>query len=125
MRIGYRVDANVPVGHRGRFSIELEGVDAPTLDLVLPSWVPGSYHLVNYVRGFRDVSARTAGGTGPIPVERVSSERWRLTTAGIHSLTVQYSVYGHQMVTEAFDLTTDHLFLNAALCLPFVDGHLQ
>ncbi len=40
-------------------------------------------------------------------------------------LQVQYTVYGHQMVTEAFDLTSDHLFLNAALCLPFVDGHLQ
>src|SRR5580658_8012978 len=29
------------------------------------------------------------------------------------------------MVTEAFDLTSDHLFVNAALAFPFVDGHLQ
>lgn len=125
MRIRYRVDATVSEGHRGRFSIELEGVDAPTLDLVLPSWVPGSYHLVNYVQGFRDLTARAQPGTASVPVERVGSGRWRLTTAGVHSLTVQYTVYGNQMVTEAFDLTSDHLFLNAALALPFVDGHLQ
>jgi predicted metalloprotease with PDZ domain len=125
VRIRYRVDATHAEGHRGRFSIELEDVDAPSLDLVLPSWVPGSYHLVNYVRGFRDVSARASVGSAVIPVERVGSERWRLSTGGLHSVTVQYTVYGHQMVTEAFDLTSDHLFVNAALAFPFVDGHLQ
>ncbi|HXQ48962.1 MAG TPA: PDZ domain-containing protein [Thermoplasmata archaeon] len=125
MHIRYRVDATAAEGHRGRFSIDLDGVEAPSLDLVLPSWVPGSYHIMNYVRGFRGLTARPSGGAGSVPVERVASDRWRLTTAGIHSLTVQYTVYGHQMVTEAFDLTSDHLFLNPALALPFVDGHLQ
>jgi predicted metalloprotease with PDZ domain len=125
VRIRYRIDATASEGHRARFAVELEGVETPTVDLVLPSWVPGSYHLVNYVRGFRDVSARAAGGSGSVPVQRVGSDRWRLTTAGIHALSVQYTVYGHQMVTEGFDFTSDHLFLNAALALPFVDGHLQ
>ncbi len=125
MHLRYRVDATTPEGHRGRFSIDLSEVDAPTLDLVLPSWVPGSYHLVNYVRGFRDVTARTSVGSASVPVQRVASDRWRLTTAGIRALTVRSTVYGHQMVTEAFDLTSDHMLLNAALCLPFVDGHLQ
>jgi predicted metalloprotease with PDZ domain len=125
VQIHYRVDATVAEGHRGRFTIELNGVDTPTVDLVLPAWVPGSYHLVNYVRGFRDMSARATEGGAPLRVQRVSSERWRLATPGVARVTVQYTVYGHQMVTEAFDLSSDHLFLNAALSLPFVDGHLQ
>jgi len=125
VQIRYRVDATTGEGHRGRFAVDLSDVDAPTLDLVLPAWVPGSYHIVNYVRGFRGVSARASGSGASVPVQRISSDRWRLSTGGVHSLTVQYTVYGHQMVTEAFDLTSDHLFLNAALSLPFVDGHLQ
>ncbi|MCI4343293.1 MAG: PDZ domain-containing protein [Thermoplasmata archaeon] len=125
MRIHYRVDADVSEGHRGRFTLELDGVESPTLDLVLPAWVPGSYHLVNYVRGFRDMTARTTVGGTPLLVRRISSERWRLATTGVARVTVQYTVYGNQMVTEAFDLNQDHLFLNAALALPFVEGHLQ
>ncbi|MCI4373910.1 MAG: hypothetical protein L3K02_09780, partial [Thermoplasmata archaeon] len=125
MRIRYRVDATVAEGHRGRFAIELEGVDAPTLDLVVPSWVPGSYHLANYVRAFRDVSARAVPGSSSVAVHRIGADRWRLATAGVPALNVQYTVYGNQMVTEAFDLSSDHMFLNAALSLPFVDGHLQ
>jgi predicted metalloprotease with PDZ domain len=124
VQIHYRVDANVAEGHRGRFTLGLEGVDAPTVDLVLPVWVPGSYHIVNYVRGFRDMAARNSDGGSSLVVQRISSERWRVVTAGAPRITIQYTVYGNQLVTEAFDLNQDHLFLNAALSLPFVDGHL-
>lgn len=123
MHIRYRVDATHPEGHRGRFSIELGGVASPILDLVVPSWVPGSYHLVNYVRGFRDLVARAEPEGTPLTTDRVESSRWRIHTQGHAEVRVDYLVYGHEMVTEAFDLTSDHLFLNAALSLPYVDGH--
>ncbi|MCI4365222.1 MAG: PDZ domain-containing protein [Thermoplasmata archaeon] len=125
MRIQYRVDALDRVGHRGRVTLDLEGVEQPTLDLVLPSWVPGSYKLVNYVRGIRDLAARGAEDGPAVGVQRVGADRWRLATAGIPRVRVQYTVYGHQMVNEAFDLTSDHMFLNAALALVYVDGHLD
>ncbi len=38
---------------------------------------------------------------------------------------VLYQVYGHALVTEGFDVTPEHLFLNAALGLPYVDGHQE
>ena len=123
VHIRYRVDATHPEGHRGRFSIELGGVASPILDLVVPSWVPGSYHLVNYVRGFRDLVARAEPEETPLTTDRVESSRWRIHTQGHAEVRVDYLVYGHEMVTEAFDLTSDHLFLNAALSLPYVDGH--
>ncbi|MGD0249611.1 MAG: PDZ domain-containing protein [Thermoplasmata archaeon] len=124
MRIGYTVRASEPADHRGRFSIDLGEVDASSVDLVVPSWVPGSYHIVNYVRGFRDLSARAVANGSQLAVERVDKARWRIRTDGATELRVEYTVYGHELVTEAFDLTPEHLFVNAALCLPYVDGHL-
>jgi predicted metalloprotease with PDZ domain len=124
MRIRYTVRAAEPAEHRGRFAIDLEGVDQPSVDLVLPSWVPGSYHIVNYVRGFRGLTARRADDASALPVERVDKARWRVRTSGVPALHVEYTVYGHEMIDEAFDLTPEHLFVNAALCLPYVDGHL-
>ncbi|EQD51666.1 peptidase M61 domain-containing protein, partial [mine drainage metagenome] len=124
MTIHYRVDAARPDEHRARFSVEVPDVRGPSLDLVVPSWVPGSYHLVNYVRGFRDVTARNAADGAALRVDRAEASRWRVHTGGAPAVRFDYSVYGHEMVTEAFDRTSDHLFLNAALALPFVDGRL-
>ena len=123
MKIQYIVRPSEPAEHRGRFSIDLEKVQDAALDLVLPSWVPGSYHIVDHVRGFRGLTAHSVPGGEPRPVDRVDKARWRVDVGGATALRVDYSVYGHEMVTEAFDLTPEHLFVNAALCLPYVDGH--
>ncbi len=125
MPIRYRVDATEPTTHRARFSVEIPTGGAPTVDLVVPSWVPGSYHLVNYVRGFRDVKARRSPDGAPLRVDRAEASRWRVHTDDAAEIRFDYSVYGHEMVTEAFDLTDQHLFLNAALALPFVDGRID
>jgi len=125
MEVRYRVRPTDPLEHRGRFSVELEGLSTSTVDLVLPSWVPGSYVIRNYSRGFRDFSARTVPEGKPLPVETVEKARWRVGTGGAARVRIDYTVYGHNLITEAFDLTEDHMFLNAALCLPYVDGELS
>ena len=123
MRIRYTVRPSEPAEHRGRFSIDLEDVQENAIDLVLPSWVPGSYHIVNYVRGFRGMAARSVPDGTSRRVERIDKARWRIDAGGARALAVDYTVYGHEMVTEAFDLTPEHLFVNAGLCLPYVEGH--
>jgi predicted metalloprotease with PDZ domain len=123
MRIRYSVRPDAPAEHLGRFSVDVGDVSTPSVDLVLPSWVPGSYHLVNYVRGVYGMTAQASPDGPPLPVERVDKTRWRVLTEGRSEFRVSYSVYGHDVVTEAFDLTPEHLFVNAALCLPYVDGH--
>jgi len=123
LEIYYSVRPDRPGEHRGEFSVELRGVDRPSVDLVFPSWVPGSYWIVEYQRAIGRFAAREGGATTrSLRVERMDKGRWRVHTGGSPTLIATYSVYGHQMVTEALDVTEDHLFLNAALCLPFVDG---
>src|SRR5271157_523578 len=124
MEIHYTVRVGDPSQHRGKFSIDLDRVSAPSVDLVVPSWVPGSYLIRNYSRGFRDFSAHRVPEGTSLPVEPVDKARWRVHTGGAERLRVDYTVYGHELLTEGFDLTPDHLFLNAALCLPYVDGHV-
>ena len=125
MEICYTARAGDPSQHRGKFSIDLSGVATPTVDLVVPSWVPGSYLIRNYSRGFRDFAARREPEGTPLRVEPVDKARWRVHAEGAQRLRVDYTVYGYDLLTEGFDLTPDHLFLNAALCLPFVDGHVS
>jgi len=124
MEIHYTVRADGRADHRGRFTVDLNDVSREAVDLVVPSWVPGSYVIRNYSRGFRDFTARSEPEGRPLDVRPVDKARWRVSTGGARHIRVDYTVYGHQLITEGFDLTGDHMFVNAALCLPFVDGEL-
>lgn len=121
-RIRYTVSAEEQASHRVGVLIEVEGEPGTPLDLVLPSWVPGSYKIRDFARGLRDLRA-TAGEGGPeLPVERIDKARWRVAASPDGSVRVQLVAYGHELITEGLDLTDEHLLLNAAVCLPYVQG---
>jgi predicted metalloprotease with PDZ domain len=97
--------------------------EAATIDIVLPSWIPGSYQIQDQAKFVRSVEARVRGnGTGP-KVDRVGKSRWRVTLDSPRPLEFRYEVYAHALLTDGVDLTAEHLWLNAGMCLPYVDGH--
>lgn len=122
MVLRYTVRADDPNDHRLGVTIDIDRNDRPHLDLVLPAWVPGSYHIQDPAKFVREFSAVRADTDAPLRVERREKARWRISTEGAPSVRAQYAVYAHQMITEGVDLTSDHLFLNAALGLAYVDG---
>ncbi|HZY70439.1 MAG TPA: PDZ domain-containing protein [Thermoplasmata archaeon] len=122
MVVEYSVSFDKPENHRVRVTTSVESRGAAMVDLVLPSWVPGSYWIQEYVRHVRGLVATAGPERTPAPVERVEKARWRIGTLGAARVDAVLEVYAHDLVTEGVDLSRDHLFLNAALCLPYVDG---
>jgi predicted metalloprotease with PDZ domain len=123
MPIVYHVSIDPPQENRASIRLELSAVPGPFVDLVLPSWVPGSYHILDYAKQLGPLTAVRPSNGAAVPIERIDKARWRLAITDGGPVEVLYQVYGHQLVTEGFDVTPDHLFLNAALALPYVDGH--
>ena len=121
-QLTYSVRVERPTEHRAQFTLEVAGTVGSSFEIVFPSWVPGSYLIQDPVQRVRDVRASVLAREKPLVVERIDKARWRVHTTGSDPVEVQYTVYGHQMITEALDVTDRHLFLNAALCLPYVDG---
>ena len=117
----YHVQPDRPHEHQVGFRGEISGLTGVPFELVLPSWVPGSYHILDYARDVGEVRATGPDGQ-PRRVERTEKARWRVDPAGAASVELRYSVYGHALMTEGLDLSDEHLFLNAAVCLPYVDG---
>lgn len=122
MTIVYHVSIDPPHENRASIRLELTGLTAPSVDLVLPTWVPGSYTILDYAKFLGPVRAVRPADGAPVAVARVDKSRWRVASAG-GPVEVLYQVYAHGLVTEGFDVTPEHLFLNAALGLPYVDGH--
>lgn len=120
--IHYTAGADDLSRHRLQVSVEVPPTPEPTFDLVLPSWVPGSYHIDHHARGVSGFSASGLGSDDRRSVTRVDKARWRVAANSGEPTRVRYQVYGHQMINEAVDVTPDHLFLNAALALMYVEG---
>ncbi|MHB8352518.1 MAG: M61 family metallopeptidase [Thermoplasmata archaeon] len=114
-----------PNTHRGRFALEIRGISGPSIDLVLPVWAPGAYEIRESAREIRELTAVPPGSGAELPVERVEKNRFRIRTEGLPAVTVRYTVYGHEATDDGFDVTDEHLFLNATRVIPFVDGRQE
>ena len=125
MRLAYSVRVDHPTEHRAQFALHADGIEEPAFDVVFPSWVPGSYTFRPIARNVQGLRARGRPSGAPLAADRREKGRWRVEARGERSVDVEYSVYGHELITEALDVTEEHLFLNAALCLPYVDGHKE
>ncbi|MCI4358682.1 MAG: PDZ domain-containing protein [Thermoplasmata archaeon] len=123
MRITYSVGLDRPAAHRAEITLRLEGLDSGPIDVVFPSWVPGSYTIRPIARNVRGLRAVATPSGSALVTERMDKSRWRITVGPEPAVRIEYSVYGHELLTRTLDVTDEHLFLNAAYCLPYVDGH--
>ncbi|MFZ1022962.1 MAG: PDZ domain-containing protein [Thermoplasmata archaeon] len=123
--IRYGVAVEDPKSHIAQFTIDISGIASDSVDLVLPSWIPGSYHIVDPARQVLELTAATDPGGESLQVERRDKARWRIPLVGNPQVHVRYSVYGRRPETDALDVTDEHLFLNAGRFLPYVDGRKE
>ncbi len=122
MPILYDISVEDPKTHRIQVVVDVPDVAGASMDLVLPSWVPGSYVIRDQARPVRNVRAIQAGTRTPLSVSKQDKARWRVSTGGASHIEVRFEVYGHDLSVEGVDATSEHLFLNAGMCLPYVDG---
>lgn len=93
-------------------------------DLVLPVWTPGSYMVREFSRHVRDLAADGPLGT-PLPVVKVSKNRWRvglLDDPSAGPFTVRYRVYAHELTVRTSHLDASHAYGNGANLFFYVDG---
>lgn len=108
VRYAVRLDA------AARHLVELElrfAVDAPSVELVLPAWCPGSYLIRDYARFVRDLVAVDDTGAPRAAVKRDKST-WRVDAAGARELCVRYAVYGHDLTVRTNHIDAEHAFLH-------------
>lgn len=122
MSVRYDVSVENPKNHRLQVVIDIPEVTGSTLDLVIPAWVPGSYHIRDQARFLRELRAVQAGTSTSLPVSKQDKSRWRVDTGGATHVEVRYEVYGHELSDDGVDSTEEHLYINAGMCLPYVEG---
>ena len=81
------------------------------VEVSMPAWCPGSYLIRDYARFVRDLWATDEKGS-PRPARKISKDTWSIDAAGAQSLTVHYSLYGHELTVRTNHIDDTHVFLH-------------
>jgi predicted metalloprotease with PDZ domain len=120
-RIAYALAMTRPHTHLFEVSITIDGWSEPRLDLVMPSWTPGSYMIREYARHVQDFVATSDGH--PARWEKTAKDTWRVETTVAGRVKITYRVYAHDLTVRTCHLDGTHGFANGAATFLFVPGH--
>jgi len=122
-RIGYALAMSRPHTHLFEVTISIDGWSEPRLDLVMPSWTPGSYMIREYARHLQDFAATTDGHAARW--EKTAKDAWRVDTPMGGRVRITYRVYANDLTVRTCHLDGTHGFANGAALFLFVPGRTQ
>lgn len=122
-RISYGLAMSKPHTHLFEVTISIDGWSEPRLDLVMPSWTPGSYMIREYARHIQDFAATIDNHAAPW--EKAAKDTWRVETPLTGRIKVTYRVYAHDLTVRTCHLDGTHGFATGAAVFLYVLGKAQ
>jgi predicted metalloprotease with PDZ domain len=111
----------MPEPHTHLFHVELrvDGHQGP-LDLVMPSWTPGSYLLREFPRHLQGFRVRSGSGD-EVRWEKLDKNSWRVH-APAGGAVVRYEVYANDLTVRTSHLDATHGYVNGASVFLWLRG---
>ncbi|MCX7789049.1 MAG: PDZ domain-containing protein [Chloroflexaceae bacterium] len=120
--ITYTISMPAPHTHLFHVTIEVDRLDRAFVDLILPSWTPGSYMIREYARHVQGFGAFAAVTDAPLPWRKIAKDAWRVETGGAERVQVRYQVYANDLTVRTSHLDGAHGYFNGASVFMFVPG---
>lgn len=120
--ITYTISMPAPHTHLFHVTVEVDGLDGAFVDLILPSWTPGSYMIREYARHVQGFGAFTTAMDTPLPWRKIARDAWRVETGGAERIQVRYQVYANDLTVRTSHLDGAHGYFNGASVFVFVPG---
>ncbi len=119
----YEVALPEPASHFFEVTLQVAAWSAPTLDLKMPVWTPGSYLVREYAKQVQDFRAQA--GDRPLPSAKQGKNHWRVETGNASDFTVRYRVFANDLTVRTNHLDASHGYFNGAALFMFVPGREQ
>jgi len=117
----YRVAMPAPATHLFEVTLTVRDWQAPTLDLKMPVWTPGSYLVREYARHLQDFAARA--GDRPLAICKLAKNHWQIATAGVSEPKVRYRLYANELTVRTNHLDATHGYFNGAATFFYIPGY--
>lgn len=118
--ISYTLALTQPTHHLLNITLEVPTHGAPTVDLLMPAWTPGSYLIREYARHVQNFGAEADGKA--LAWRKVDKARWRVECAGVETIVVRYEVYGNELTVRTNHVDATHAHVIPAATFMAVDG---
>ena len=118
--ISYALAMPRPHTHLFEVTITIDGWNEPHVDMVMPSWTPGSYMIREYARHVQEFAAAVDGL--PARWTKTAKDSWRVETPSGGRVQATYRVYAHDLTVRTCHLDGTHGFANGAAVFLFVVG---
>ncbi|NEO70804.1 M61 family metallopeptidase [Moorena sp. SIO3H5] len=125
LAIHYHVAMPQPQSHLFEVTLQVEGWEAPLLDLKMPVWTPGSYLVREYARHLQDFSADTGNPTQSLPWRKLAKNHWLVETGDASAITVRYRIFANELTVRTNHLDATHGYFNGAALFFFIPGFEQ
>ncbi len=113
---------SLPEPHTHLFQVELQVEEVPgPLELVMPSWTPGSYLLREFPRQVQEFRAEDGGGA-PLAWQKTDKNTWRVEAPRDGTVHVHYVVYANELTVRTSHLDASHGYMNGASVFMYVAG---
>jgi predicted metalloprotease with PDZ domain len=119
--LAYLVAMPQPHTHLFEVTARVENWSAPTLDLKMPVWTPGSYLVREYARHILVLTATGADGQA-LSAIKVSKNHWQIATEGHQQVKVQYQVFANELTVRTNHLDATHGYFNPAALFFYIPG---
>lgn len=125
----YRLSADPLAPHYIAVEAQLTQLTGPFVDLQLPAWRPGRYELQHFAKNIQRFAVVDQDGQ-PLPVHKLTKDRWRVQTNQATALTARYNYYAllptpNQLNAGSSYISDTLLYVNPVnLCL-YADGRIN
>lgn len=131
-KIAYRILMIHQELHLFDVEVKVSGLkSAGHVDFQMPRWSPGRYAVFDFAKNVQE--ARASGrcaegercGTKGYRVERLDTQTWRVTTAGLDEISFSYRVFADDLSGTFSQLDRRHANFNGGSVFVYVVGHKQ
>lgn len=118
--VSYRLAMPDPHTHLLQVELRVGGVPGE-VELVMPSWTPGSYLMREFARHVQDFAAADAHGR-TLAWRKTDKNTWRVAAPPDADVVARYRVYANELTVRTSHLDSSHAYLNGASVFMLVRG---
>ncbi len=124
LQLTYELSFPQPHTHLYEVAYTVGNISAPSVDLQIPTWTPGSYLQREFARNVQDFVVRDSAGNA-LKWEKTDKATWHVTTNGAKEIRASYRVYAYELSVRTSHLDASHAYFNGASIFMYVKGAIN